>query len=140
MLQENLDILEKEHYSPDTGFPTTERTIDAVVLILENTCMFADLHLHLPDMSYKILTTKSSWRSHIDRALSLTAHFVATIFDDKSSQLIGLYEQEIDLTKRTEDYINPYASKDATGTVQKKRKERKKLQRGPQLSSGKVEL
>lgn len=134
VLKENREILHMENYEPHAGFPTTENTIDAVVLILENTCMFGDLHLHLPDMAYKILAGSPDWRTHINWALEFSGHFVTSVFDESSRQLLSLYNQEINVEERTDDYVNPYVETDSKKSDNNKRKNRKKIRKGPQLT------
>lgn len=128
-----MAILHDEHYSPVDGFPTEERTIDSAVLILENTFLFGDLLLHMPDMSYKILGNKrhKEWRSLLNWALEFAVHFDTTIFDENSRKLISLTDQEINVDKRTSDYINPYAEIEKSS--ESKPKQRKKIRKGPQL-------
>lgn len=135
-MKDNQRILLDERYSPLDGFPTQERTIDSVVLILENTFLFGDLLLHMPDMSYKILGKRHDWRSLMNWALNFAAHFETPIFDDGSRKLLSLTDQEINADKRTADYVNPY-SEDAKQTAQvKPKQQRKKIRKGPQLGGG----
>lgn len=146
VVNENRKILLDEDYSPLTGFPTQERTIDSVVLIIENTCLFGDLLLHMPDMAYTILSQRPEWRAQINWALAFVAHFESPIFDAQSRQLLSLTDQEINVNKRTADYINPYGAAPTTGehkvakAKSAARHRKKKLPKGPQLGAAKSEL
>lgn len=124
----------KEDYSTSQGFPKTTTLMDAVTLIIENTCLMGDLVLHLPDMSEKILSKDKEWRETVNWAIRFTSN-LDDIIDPKSLKMLSLFDQEINIEKRTNDYINPYREQLTTTKPTKRIKEKKKLKRGPQLHS-----
>lgn len=142
VLRENRQTLAREQYSGfSQGFPTTSTLIDAVTLVLENTCLIGDIILHMPDMSEMILSRDKDWREMLDWAVEFTKSFDGVI-DGRSMRMLSLFEQEIHRDKRTADYTNPYREKEQPAPTPKKRtKEKKKLKKGPQLhSAGRTEL
>lgn len=114
--------------------------IDAIALTLENTCLFGDLLLHLPELSYKILNKQNQWRELINWSLSFATNFYENIIDIQSQKMLSLLEQEINIEKRTADYQNPYYNlKDKHTQKQTTKKPRKQIRKGPQLSSSGTE-
>lgn len=122
-------------------FPTQDaRLIDAITVTLENTCLFGEIILHNPDISYRVLESRSAgpnWRTLINWCIKFTRQFNDRILDASSQELLRLLEQEINPEKRTENFINPYRTEtndnaDAT-TNKKKKKKVKKLPKGPQM-------
>lgn len=137
ILDTNRALLVAAEYQPTDGFPRTETTIDAFAGIVENTCLFADLVLHTPDMSSKILAKQTDWRAILDWSTAFAQHFHDTILDEKSRELLSLFDQEINVDRRRADYVNPYRSAnraDMQATTPKK--ERRKLPKGPQMVGG----
>ncbi|XP_058454376.1 coiled-coil domain-containing protein 134-like [Malaya genurostris] len=116
-----------------TDFPKETQLIEAFSRYVENTCFFGELILHLPDMSYRILKATVGWRSQMIDALTYTRSFV-NILDQKSLELLSLLEQEIDESKRSNDYVNPYRESKKQPTANSKKK-KSKAKKGPQLTS-----
>lgn len=121
-------------------FPTQDsRLLDAVTVTLENTCLFGELLLHNPDISYRVLESRQNvppWKDLINWGIKYTRLFKDRIVDAKSMVLLFLAEQEINPEKRTDDFINPYRStiepKDST-PKKKIKKKIKKLAKGPRM-------
>lgn len=135
VLRENREKLMNDNYSASQGFPKTTVAIDALSLILENTCLFGDLVLHMPDMSEKILSKVMEWKEVIVWAIHFTLGF-HDVIDPKTMKMLSLVDQEINVEKRTGDYINPYReSVQSAPTATKRKKQKNKLKRGPQLHS-----
>ncbi|KAJ6636115.1 Coiled-coil domain-containing protein [Pseudolycoriella hygida] len=141
ILRENREKLLQEGYTTSAGFPKTSNLIDGVTLVLENTCLIGDLVLHLPDMSEQILTKDTQWKETLNWAIQFTLS-VPDVIDAKTSKMLSLFDQEINIEKRTDHYINPYReTKKQPTEPTKRKKERKKLKKGPQLhSTGRTEL
>lgn len=116
------------------GFPKVESTIDAMALTLENTCLFAELLLHLPELSYKILAKHKEWRPLLNDSMHFVRQFYPTVVDANAQRLLSLFDQEINVEKRTEDYVNPYYNKlGAEAVTAKPKKQRKRIAKGPRL-------
>ncbi|XP_062562330.1 coiled-coil domain-containing protein 134-like [Armigeres subalbatus] len=134
ILQEDGAKLRQSAITAESVFPTDTVEMEALARYLENTCFFAELILHLPDISYRILKTLDNWRSLIIASLSYSRSFV-NILDQKSLELLGLLEQEIDESKRSDTYVNPYRlTADTSTSTPKPPKKKSKLKKGPQLS------
>lgn len=117
----------------EAGFPKETESVEALGRYLENTCFFGELILHLPDVSNRILK-RYEWQNLLLQALSYSRGFV-DILDQKSLELLGLLEQEIDESKRTDSYVNPYRKKASEKKSPKPTKKKKtSVKRGPQLS------
>lgn len=135
ILRDNRQKVVNEDYSASRGFPLTTTLIDAFTLIVENTCLIGDLILHMPDMSEKILSKDKEWKEILDWAVQFTLS-VPDVIDARTVKMLSLVDQEINIEKRTNNYVNPYREPEQPATMPKKRtKEKKKLKKGPQLHS-----
>lgn len=127
-------------------FPAKDkRLISAITVTLENTCLFGEIILHVPDISYRILETRqkfpndqsiSQWRDLINWCLKYSKYFFDRIVDAKGQQLLTLLDQEINPEKRSVDFVNPYRDSSHAGHAKNEhhKKPPKKLRKGPQLS------
>lgn len=135
ILRENRQKLTEANYKTADGFPTTTTLIDALTLIVENTCLIGDLILHMPDMSEKILSKDKEWKEILNWAVQFIAG-VDGVLDAKTVKMLSLVDQEINIEKRTNDYVNPYRETEQPSVTPKKQsKPKKKLKKGPQLHS-----
>lgn len=131
--------LHQSGYVASTGFPTESRLQDSVALIIENICLGGDLILHFPEISYRILKKQPEWKQIFDWGTQFLNNY-AHILSEQTYQMVDLFRQEVNLTKRSPDFVNPYYTKlPMSETKEKKRPPKKKLKRGPQLT-GRVEL
>lgn len=118
-----------------------QELITALAQFLENTCLFGEIVLHFPDMSYRILKSVSDWRELMTQALNYTKAF-EHILDGKSIELLGLLNQEINEDQRTDEYVNPYREVETAETTptKKKKKDKAKPKKGPSLTPSRNEL
>lgn len=114
------------------------KLVNAIAVILENTCLMGEIILHMPDMSYRVLGVLApkleiNWKDLINWCLEQTTHFNDRILDKNSQALISLVNQEINPERRTADYINPYRSGNIMPKEPKKKKT-KTVKKGPQMA------
>lgn len=140
ILEETQKRLLSSQYNPTVSkFPTQDaRLVDAITVTLENTCLFGEIILHNPDISYRVLESRPAepdWRDLINWCIKFTRQFNDRILDGKSQELLRLFEQEINPEKRTENFTNPYRAegREKSDVTKKKTKKAKKLPRGPQM-------
>lgn len=130
----------------DTFPAKDKRLIGAITVTLDNICLFGEIILHFPDISYRALESNYAnsddasnvhWRDLINWCLKYSTYFYERIVDVKGQQLLSLLDQEINPERRTDDYVNPYRNADsvAQSKNEHKKKPPMKLKRGPQLSS-----
>ncbi|XP_055546444.1 uncharacterized protein LOC129730877 [Wyeomyia smithii] len=141
IIEKDGTVLRQNTFIAGSKFPTDTKVIESLARFIENTCLVAELILHLPDMSYRILKPIENWRDRLIEAQLFTRSFV-NILDQKSLRLLYLLEQEIDENKRSRDYVNPYKQSAKKTEKKEKVKHKKVLKKGPQLSDGphKIEL
>lgn len=114
------------------------RLLDALTVTLENTCLFGEIILHVPDITYRALETRQNknsipfWKDLVNWCIKFTRHFNDRIIDAKSQQLLWLMEQEINIEKRTAEYTNPYRGSSEKQS-HKKEKKTKNIKKGPKL-------
>lgn len=112
----------------------------AISVVLENTCLFGEIVLHMPDISYRVLNVledrlKMNWKDLINWCLDESRHFNDRIIDKNSQALLSLINQEINPERRTEDYINPYRIGNDVPKTPQKKKAKTVRKRGPQMIS-----
>lgn len=118
-------------------FPTEDtQLVNAITLTLENACLFGEIVIHNPDISYRILESpknkhKSYWKDLINWSIEFTRYFNDRIIDAKSQELLSLVEQEINPELRTDNFINPYRN---VNSKPEKVKAKKVLKKGPQMT------
>lgn len=117
--------------------PSTPKEFKYVVTVLENTCALAEIILHFPEMSYRILDAnhRAEWRKQVAFAYKLTTEHYNFVYDQSTQELLNLFNQELNPDQRTEDFVNPYSEKESTGQKKKAKKEKKtrEVRRGPSL-------
>lgn len=111
--------------------------------ILENTALFGDIILHLPDITHRILKMQQGWNLTIHWSLNFTNQ-MRHLLNKSTNTMIHLVKQEMNITERDPSYFNPYRSAIHAGyqredTVKKKKPVKKeKRKKGPQIA--KIEL
>lgn len=141
VIRANQLILLKEKYIAEKGFPKNESTINAFALVLENTCLFGDLLVHMPDMSHLILKPMFNWKEIINWGLDFAQNFYNQVIDVKTQKMLSIVRQEVNPELRNDDYVNPYSDENLKEPPSAKRdKIKRKIRKGPQLGSGNVEL
>lgn len=140
IIREEGGKLRGNKITSESEFPKLQELINALAQFLENTCLFGEMVLHFPDMSYRILKNVSDWRTLMTDALNYSKAFVQ-ILDEKSIELLSLLNQEINEDQRTSDYVNPYRETASTTEPPKDKPKKKiKSKKGPSLSQAKTEL
>uniref|UniRef100_A0A182P050 Uncharacterized protein n=1 Tax=Anopheles epiroticus TaxID=199890 RepID=A0A182P050_9DIPT len=142
IIREEGGKLRGNKITAESEFPKQQELINALAQFLENSCLFGELVLHFPDMSYRILKSVSDWRTLMTDALNYTKTFVQ-ILDEKSIELLNLLNQEINEDQRTPEYVNPYREGTQpvdSETTKSKKKIKTKPKKGPSLSPAKTEL
>uniref|UniRef100_A0A182JYH3 Erk and jnk pathways n=1 Tax=Anopheles christyi TaxID=43041 RepID=A0A182JYH3_9DIPT len=140
IIREEGGKLRGNKITAESEFPKVQELMNALSQFLENTCLFGEMVLHFPDMSYRIVKGVSDWRTLMTEALNYTKTFVK-ILDEKSIELLGLLNQEINEDQRTPEYVNPYREGlQASESVKSKKKSKSKSKKGPALSPSKTEL
>ncbi|XP_024890402.1 coiled-coil domain-containing protein 134-like [Temnothorax curvispinosus] len=143
VVESSKSVIEKAGFLPhNSSFPVDTDVKDALSSILENTALFGDIILHLPDITHRILRTQSGWNSTIHWSLNF-ANRTRHLLNKSTITMFRLVEQELNITERDPDYFNPYRSAAHAGqredTVKKKKPAKKeKRKKGPQIA--KIEL
>lgn len=137
ILYDTQQILTTQKFDPAADkFPTEDtQLVNAITVTLENACIFGEIMIHNPDISYRILESrknkhKSYWKDLINWSIKYTRYFNDRIIDAKSQELLSLVEQEINPELRTANFINPYRD---VNSKPEKLKTKKVLKKGPQM-------
>ncbi|CAH0777697.1 unnamed protein product [Bemisia tabaci] len=145
VLKSSRSIVESSGYVPGlTSFPESQETREALSNILENTALFGELLLHFPEISHAVLKDSHEWKVLYEWSVRFSNQ--TELLDRITTTLIDLVSQELNITDRKPDFINPYYKKPAKKYVPsnfsenqiKKVKKKQKLPRGPRLSSSNI--
>lgn len=134
VVEENRKMIFEANLEDSNDFPANQSLKETISLVLENTCLFGELILHFPNISYKIVKNSQQWHENLNWALNYTRNNFKQIIDQKTLQMLDLFNQEINEEQRTEDYVNPYYDNLGSNAATKTKKAKKKLKRGPQLA------
>lgn len=136
-MQQTQHIIQNSQYDPlvDKFPPQDVRLFDAITVTLENTCLFGEVLLHNPDISYRMLESQQGpdWKDLINWCIKYARQFNGRIIDEKGKELLWLIDQEINPERRSDNFINPYRSSNVQKDTTKKKKKAKKLERGPRM-------
>lgn len=126
-------------------FPENETVREAFSKVVENTAMFGDLVLRLPDVVHDLYDKHKEWNTLIGWSVWFAGE--SKVFDGGSEKLLNLMSQEIGLIPKEDNYLNPFslaaqmmkdqAMKDVVDYAKSKVKPKKKKEKkkGPRLSS-----
>ncbi|RXG73447.1 Coiled-coil domain-containing protein [Armadillidium vulgare] len=132
VLEESQIKLRESGYVPGMPFPSDSKIRDALSLCLENTAFLSEILLHMPDITHEFLKAEKSRTESFRAGCGQSFEIVLDLI---------WASQELSISERDPDYVNPYKSKksDAFALKEKplKKKERKKktFKKGPRLSS-----
>ncbi|XP_011315560.1 coiled-coil domain-containing protein 134-like [Fopius arisanus] len=109
---------------------------DGLSSVLENTAFFGDIVLQVPDITHRILKKNSHWKNQMQWSLNF-ANETRFLLDEATGGMLDLAFQELNITQRLPNYVNPYSSENqgdsGDKTSERKKKERKKRKTGPQM-------
>ncbi|KAG8230402.1 hypothetical protein J437_LFUL010203 [Ladona fulva] len=146
VIESSRVTLESSGYIPGAQFPIDEKVRDALSNILENTALLGDILLRLPDLTHEILNYNYEWTVMFRWSIGFCNETM--LMDSKTVKMINLVAQELKITDRDPEYINPYKKdakkeKDVTPPGEQKvnkKKKRKEVRKGPSLSSPRTDL
>ncbi|XP_014477217.1 PREDICTED: coiled-coil domain-containing protein 134-like [Dinoponera quadriceps] len=141
VIESSKSVIEEAAFVPNnSSFPEDTNIKEALSSILENTALFGDIILHLPDISHRILSTHQSLNSTLHWSLNF-ADRMRHLLDESTITMIRLVVQELNIAERDPNYFNPYRSAaderedDSKVTKKKKKKQSaKKRKKGPQIA------
>jgi len=144
VLQDARIKIMESGYIPGQAFPTEQAQLEALGNVLENTALFGDILLRLPDITYKVYSKSNEWKLLARWSVSFCNE--TKVYDGTDSKLLNLMAQELRLVPRDPNYINPYRniaqkedlksekSKQEDTSLKKNKKKKEKKKRGPRLS------
>ncbi|KAJ8298158.1 hypothetical protein KUTeg_024689, partial [Tegillarca granosa] len=93
-------------YVPGDPFPENETIKETVSKVLENTAMFGDMVLRLPDIIHDIYDRNKEWQ--ILMAWGVWFCNESSVFQGPAYTLLNLMAQEINLIPMEKTYFNPF--------------------------------
>lgn len=127
--------------------PKDPKVKDALALVLENTCLAAEVLLNFPNYLHKFLNDNRNSDAVFRWSLSFSHGLVAeSIVGENTSKLYKLALMELGVLPKDDGYHNPYLQQedkpikklDFVDPPKPKKKEKKKLSRGPRLAKSEL--
>lgn len=112
-----------------------------MAMTLENVCLASDLLLRMPDDVHALLNKHKDWQIVYKWSIGFAQE--TKLLDESTVKLLHLASQEVGLTEKEEDYHNPYKvvrkpQKRFDDPPVPKKKEKKKLKKGPRMYKGEL--
>ncbi|XP_064610209.1 coiled-coil domain-containing protein 134-like [Liolophura sinensis] len=141
-------------FVPGDPYPEETHVREAVSKVMENTAMFGDLALRLPDIVHSLYDKNREWQELIAWGVWFCNQTQVFEMSSASAMLLNLMSQELNLIERDRLYINPFTEEnlklqeeeiakrlDAKKQIKLEKKKKKEKKRGPRMSgSARVEL
>jgi len=127
--------------------PKDTKVKNALALVLENTCLASELLLNFPDYMHSFLTKNRDFDAVFRWSLSFSHGIVTkSLVDEHTNKLYKLALMELGVLSKEDGYHNPYLQEnekpvkklDFADPPKPKKKEKKKLARGPRLSKSEL--
>lgn len=136
-----FQVLSSSKVETGTKVTSTSPIPESVSLVLENVCLASDLLLRLPDQMHRKIKEVKDWVNIFKWAIDFSLE--TNLLDESSVKLLALASQELGLVEKDPQYINPYRTekkpaKKFEDLPTPKKKERKKLKKGPKMSRGEL--
>lgn len=141
VIQNSRAQIESSGYIPGVSqFPADDTTKDALSNILENTALFSEIVLRLPDITVSVLKVNNNWDILLQWSIAFSNQ-VKYLLDRSTVKLLDLVSQELNHTERDSDYVNPYRKgagrmgfdKEEVKVAREKKRKRKVIKKGPRL-------
>lgn len=142
VIQNSRALIESSGYIPGVSpFPSDDSTKDALSNILENTALFSEIVIRLPDITVSVLKVNNNWDILLQWSIAFS-HQVKYLLDRSTVKLLELVSQELNHRERDANYVNPYRRKGGGGmgnfdedeeVRQERRKKKKVIKKGPRL-------
>ncbi|XP_005097575.1 coiled-coil domain-containing protein 134 [Aplysia californica] len=124
-------------FLPGDPFPENDTVRDYVSKVLENTAMFGDMVLRLPDLVHDLYDRQREWQLLLAWSYGFCTQSGA--FEGPNEQLLHLMAQEVGIIAMDPNYVNPFKAanqkkKRYEEPAKPAKKKQKKIRRGPRLS------
>lgn len=139
VIQNSRAQIESSGYIPGISqFPSDDTTKDALSNILENTALFSEILLRLPDITVSVLRINNNWDILLQWSIAFSNQ-VKYLLDKSTVKLLELVSQELNHSERDPNYVNPYRKGGAgqrgqeEDVRQEKKRRKKVIKKGPRL-------
>lgn len=142
VIQSSRARIESSGFIPGVSqFPSDDGTKDALSNILENTALFSEIVLRLPDITVSVLKVNNNWDILLQWSIAFSNQ-VKYLLDKSTVKLLELVSQELNHRERDANYVNPYRKKGDGGMLgfdegvevtRERRRKKKVIKKGPRL-------
>ncbi|XP_008545170.1 coiled-coil domain-containing protein 134 [Microplitis demolitor] len=139
IITEKRKIFESFQDELDKDFFSDVNKTDALFALSENTALFSDIVLQIPEITHRILKKQKIWFDSLKWSL-IFINKNRYLLDQSTTAILELALQELNIVTRTPNYSNPYVqNKKGRPSVkgsnsEKQRKTIKKHKPGPQIA------
>jgi len=123
-------------YQLGDPFPDDEAVRDDLSNIFENTAMFGDMVLRMPDPVHDIYDRRKDWQILTNWGYGFSLE--SGTFDGPNEMLLRLMAQEVGILPHDPTFVNPFKSVNKKLKFEdpkpSKKKQKKKIKRGPKMA------
>ncbi|CAL1539092.1 unnamed protein product [Lymnaea stagnalis] len=141
VLSEAKQNLTNAGYLPGDPFPVDETVKESMSKVLENTAMFGDLVLFMPDIVHSMYDKEKEWQVLLAWCYGFSTQ--SGVFEGNFEQILKIMAQEVNIIPKEKNFINPFKSITKLQSMvenlkkqdpkEKTKKPKKKIERGPKL-------
>lgn len=141
VLSEAKQNLTTAGYLPGDPFPVDEAVKESMSKVLENTAMFGDLVLFMPDIVHSMYDKEKEWQVLLAWCYGFSTQ--SGVFEGNFEQILKLMAQEVNIIPKEKNFVNPFKSMAQLQSMvdnlkqkdpkEKVKKPKKKIERGPKL-------
>uniref|UniRef100_A0A3Q3CDC8 Coiled-coil domain containing 134 n=1 Tax=Haplochromis burtoni TaxID=8153 RepID=A0A3Q3CDC8_HAPBU len=148
VLEDSRQVLVAANMQPDDPFPMDDKIKEAYSHVVENTAFFGDVALRFPRIVHHYYDRNTDWSGLLRWGLNFCNQ--TGVFTGGAHQhVLTLMSQELGITEKSPDFINPYRTErdDAFQKIlreeekrRRKEEKRKEIRKGPRISRSRNEL
>ncbi|CAL8302009.1 unnamed protein product [Merluccius merluccius] len=148
VLEDSRAVLLAANLQPEDPFPLEDKIKEAYSHVVENTAFFGDVALRFPRIVHHYYDRNAAWSAALRWGLRFCSH--TGVFSGGAHQhVLTLMSQELGITEKTPDFINPYRTErdNVLHTAEafqrllreeekrrRKEEKRKEMRKGPRIS------
>jgi hypothetical protein len=141
VLKEARADINASGWQPSMAFPEDDDQREALAKVIENTLLFGDILLKMPDMTHEIFKSRAVRREVIVWSVKLCNE--TDVFELPERKLLNLMSQELGIIPMEDNYVNPYRiklKKSPEAKPKAKKKQREPREKKPRLSGRRLDL
>ncbi|KAL8589900.1 hypothetical protein ACOMHN_023987 [Nucella lapillus] len=127
-------------FLPGDEFPLNETIRESMSKVLENTALFGDMLLRMPQAVHEFYDKNREWQLLMSWAYTFSNQ--STVFEGPNKAMLNLLAQESGMIPKSPNYVNPFLASEEESkhkvpvdvVARKERQKKAKIPRGPRMS------